>query len=44
MKTDRQTCTYHNFILHDSLKDLSACKDSSLENGMSNNEHFQWEM
>ena len=28
MKTDRQTCTYHNFILHDSLKDLSACKDS----------------
>ena len=30
--------------MHDSWKDLSAYKDSSLENEMSNNEHFHWEM
>ena len=27
---------YCNFILHDSLKVLSVCKDFSLENGISN--------
>ena len=43
MKTGRRTCAYHNYILHDSLKDLSSCKYSFLENGISNSEDFHWE-